>query len=71
MFGSYALNGDALTFTTIGATKIACDRGMDVETSLFSALSRVARWRVAGQQLELTDTAGTVVARFDARSPKA
>ena len=70
MFGSYALNGDAVAFSDIGATKMACDRGMNVETSLFSALSRVARWRIAGQQLELTDATGTMVARFEARSPK-
>jgi heat shock protein HslJ len=70
MFGSYALNGDALAFSDIGATKMACDRGMNVETSLFSALSRVARWRIAGQHLELTDATGTMVARFEGRSPK-
>ena len=67
MFGSYTLNGDVLTFGDIGATKMACDRGMNVETSLFSALSRVARWRIAGQHLELTDATGTTVARFEAR----
>lgn len=70
MFGSYTVNGDALAFSDIGATKMACDRGMNVETSLFSALSRVARWRIAGQQLELADATGIAVARFEARSPK-
>jgi heat shock protein HslJ len=67
MFGSYTVTGDALTFSALGATKMACDRGMTVEASLFSALSRVARWRVTGQQLELTDATGMVVARFEAR----
>lgn len=67
MFGSYAVNGDAITFGDIGATKMACDRGMNVETSFFSALSKVARWRIAGQQLELSDAAGVVLARFEAR----
>ena len=67
MFGSYALTGDALAFSAIGATKMACDRGMDTESSFFSALSRVARWRITGRQLELTDATGTVVARFEAR----
>jgi heat shock protein HslJ len=70
MFGSYAMNGDAVTFSDIGATKMACDRGMNVESSLFSALIRVARWRIVGQQLELTGPTGTIMARFEARSPK-
>ena len=67
MFGSYGLDGPALTFGDIGATKMACDRGMNVESALFSALSLVARWRIAGQQLELTDANGAMVARFEAR----
>jgi heat shock protein HslJ len=67
MFGRYTLDGDVLTFGDIGATKMACDRGMNVETSLFSALSRVARWRIAGRQLEVKDSTGAVLARFEAR----
>lgn len=31
------------------------------------ALGRVSGWKIAGQQLELLDTAGNVVARFEAR----
>ena len=68
MFGSYELNGDALVFSGIGSTKMACQDGMDVETSFLPALQRVARWRITGQRLELLDTAGAVVARFDAKA---
>jgi len=68
MFGSYALRGDALTFSGVGSTKMACQDGMDVETSFLPALQRVARWRIADRQLELLDSAGAVVARFDAKA---
>jgi heat shock protein HslJ len=67
MFGVYELNGDALRFSGIGSTRMACPDGMDVESGFLSALMRVAKWRVTGQQLELSDSTGVVLARFDAR----
>jgi len=67
VFGVYELNGDALRFSGIGSTRMACPDGMDVESAFLSALLRVAKWRVAGQQLELSDSSGAVLARFDAR----
>ena len=68
MFGSYALTGDALTFSGVGSTKMACQDAMDIETSFLPALQRVAKYRVVGQQLELLDSAGALVARFDAKA---
>jgi heat shock protein HslJ len=70
MFGSYTLDGTALAFSQVGATKMACAEGMDTESAFFSALERVAGWRITGQQLELTDSAGVPVARFEAQAPK-
>ena len=70
MFGSYTLDGSNLSFGAIGATKMACQYGMDTESAFFQALQRVARWKITGQQLELTDTAGAVIARFEARVMK-
>ena len=67
MFGVYELNGDALRFSGIGSTKMACQDGMDTESAFLPALLRVAKWRVAGQQLELSDSTGAVLARFDAK----
>jgi heat shock protein HslJ len=69
MFGSYELNGDALAFTGVASTKMACQDGMDIETSFLPALQRVARWRITGQQLELLDASGGVVAKFEAKKP--
>ena len=68
MFGSYELNGDALVITGVGSTKMACQNGMDVENSFLSSLQRVAKYRIAGQSLELLDASGAVVAQFDAKS---
>jgi heat shock protein HslJ len=70
MFGTYTLNGDALTFNGVGSTKMACQGGMDIETAFLPALSRVAKWRITGQQLELTDAGGALVARFEGRPPR-
>lgn len=70
MFGSYTLDGNALAFKQVGATKMACTEGMDTESAFFAALERVATWRIVGQQLELSDSAGRLVARFEARATK-
>ena len=70
MFGVYELNGDALRFSGIGSTKMACPSGMDIETAFLPTLLKVAKWRVLGQQLELSDSTGMVLARFDATLPK-
>ena len=68
MFGTYELNGDAISFSGVGATKMACMDGMDIETSFFAALPKVAKWQISGQHLELRDASGSIVARFDAKA---
>jgi heat shock protein HslJ len=67
LFGVYELNGEALRFSGVGSTRMACKNGMDTETAFLPVLLRVKRWKVAGQQLELSDSAGVVLARFEAR----
>jgi heat shock protein HslJ len=68
LFGVYELNGDALRFSGIGSTKMACQDGMDTETAFLPALLRVAKYRIEGQQLELSDSTGAVIARFAAKA---
>jgi heat shock protein HslJ len=65
--GRYTLNGDRLSFDPMTATLMACPDGMDTENAFLGTLSRVHGWRITGQQLELLDGAGKVVARFEAR----
>jgi putative lipoprotein len=67
MFGVYELNGDKLRFSGVGATKMACKGGMDTESQFLSSLLRVKAWKLAGQQLELSDSTGAVLARFEAK----
>ena len=67
LFGVYELNGDALRFSGVGSTRMACKNGMDTETAFLPALLRVKRWKTTGQQLELSDSTGVVLARFEAR----
>ena len=64
--GSYKLESDRLTFGKIAATMMACLQGMETERNFLAALQKVSRARVAQQQLELLDSAGSVVARFEA-----
>ena len=69
-FGSYQTNGNALSFGGIGSTRMACPTGMDAEGAFLTALGRTATWRVSGHQLELSDSTGAVLARFEARATK-
>ena len=68
MFGSYELSGDAIIFSGVASTKMACQDGMDIESAFLPSLQRVAKYRIIGQQLELLDGAGAVVAKFDAKA---
>lgn len=69
--GGYAIDGDRLTLSQIGATMMACIDGMETEAAFLKALGRVSAWRVSawrvtGQHLDLSDAAGVAVARFEA-----
>ena len=66
LMGSYELNGDRLTFNQMASTMMACTKGMDTEKKFLDALNRVKTWKIAGQQLLLSDTEGQVIARFSA-----
>ena len=65
--GSYELHGDRLTFGQMAGTMMACPEGSDTEQAFLEALRQVHTWKITGQHLELFDTAGHQVARFEAR----
>jgi heat shock protein HslJ len=67
LFGIYELNGDALRFSGVGSTRMACKNGMETETAFLPLLLRVKRWKITGRQLELSDSAGVILARFEER----
>lgn len=64
--GTYALAGDQLSFGSMASTRMACLGGMETESKFLAVLQKPHQARVAGQQLELLDASGAVVARFEA-----
>ncbi|MEC5386857.1 YbaY family lipoprotein [Uliginosibacterium sp. H3] len=65
--GSYTLDGSRLALGETASTRMACLQGMALESSFLQALSRVASWRVTGEQMELLDASGVSLARFESR----
>jgi heat shock protein HslJ len=65
--GAYTLDGSSLALGPLASTRMACLEGMELEQAFHAALSRAARWRIVGSQLEILDTAGNAVARFEVR----
>lgn len=70
MTGSYETNGEKLKFSQMAGTMMACAQGMDLEQNFHKALAEVTGWRVVGTKLELLDSAGNTVARFEATDAK-
>jgi len=69
-FSTAVLSGNAVTFGAAGTTRMACvspARG-DEESTYLLNLSRVARWRVEGTTLTLTDSSDTDVLTY-AKAP--
>jgi heat shock protein HslJ len=68
--GSYQLNGDRLTFGKMAMTFMACQEGMETEREFATALEQVRTWKIFGEHLELLDSNGGFLARFEARPSK-
>jgi heat shock protein HslJ len=63
--GGYAADGSRLTFSALGATRMACEQGMQLERDYFAALEATRTFRLTPQGLELLGESG-VLARFAA-----
>ena len=63
MMGGYELDGEALKFSEMATTRMAC---IDVtpEEPLLRALGATTRWKVTGNTLELFDGSGAVRTRW-------
>lgn len=70
LVGGYELNGEQLKFSQVAGTKMACPQGMETEEAFLQALGQVTTWKVTGEQLELFDSGGKVLARFESRYMK-
>lgn len=62
--GSYVVSGDALAFSALASTMMACaEPAMTQEKWLTDALSQAKTWRITGEQLELLRD-GAVIGTF-------
>ena len=68
--GSFTVEGDRVHLGPLAGTRMACANGMEQEQHILNSLSHVERFRISGQQLELLDGAGAVLARFEAAAPR-
>jgi heat shock protein HslJ len=66
LMGLYEIEGQHILFSQMATTKLGCLNGMDEEQRLLQVLSRVTDWQIDGQYLELLDSNGWVLARFEA-----
>jgi copper homeostasis protein (lipoprotein) len=67
LMGSYELNGEQLKFGQMAGTMMACPEGMDTEQAFLKSLGQVSKWKITGQNLELFDANGKVLAHFEPR----
>ena len=64
MRGSYAAEGETLSFGPAASTMMACPPPYDTaERNLAEMLSAAAGWRITGQSLEVRDAGGAVIAQ--------
>jgi heat shock protein HslJ len=67
LMGGYALEGETLAFSRLASTRMACAEGMDTEQKFLAALEQVKTWKIVGEHLELFDTGGRLLVRFEPR----
>ena len=68
-FGNYTQDGEALSFSPLGATRMACPPGiMKIEQEFFDMLGAVRTARVEASELVLIDASGRELARLARRS---
>lgn len=65
LLGSYQVDGNRLSFSRMAGTMMACTAGMELERAFHEALGHVTTWRISGEELELLDATGGVVAKFE------
>ncbi len=64
--GGYVVDGGYLTFGQVATTRMYCAAVWKQEEAILATLSKVARWQVTGDRLELLGGKGTVLAVFQA-----
>jgi len=67
--GTYTLSSDSLQFGPLIMTRMACAKGMELESELASALAATRRYELSSTQLKLFGASGPV-ARFSRQIPE-
>ncbi len=70
LLGGFTVDGDAIEFSQMASTMMACVEGAETERAFLEALADARSWRLLGQHLDLFDGNGELVARFEAVSLK-
>ena len=68
--GAFTLENDRLHLGPLASTMMGCVDGMEQEQRFLKSLNHVERYRIRGQQLELLDGSGAVLARLEAAGPR-
>ncbi|MCU0230090.1 MAG: META domain-containing protein [Acidobacteria bacterium] len=64
--GWYRRDGVAITLGPVATTAVECSPGAEQEGAFLEALRRARSYRIAGEELDLLDADGKVVAEFTA-----
>jgi len=65
--GSYEIEGDTIKFGALATTMMACPEGEDVDLGLIAALENAETFKKTAHHMELFDSGGKSLARFEAR----
>ena len=52
-FGNYQADGQVLSFSAMGSTRMACSEGMETERAFLQALGKTTRFKITGQTLQI------------------
>ena len=66
--GTYIMTGEAITFSKMAGTQMACIRSAGIERAFRNAIANAARATIGSDRLELLDAAGNRVAVFARRT---
>ncbi len=64
-FSTFTLNGSSLKFGPVASTEMFCQDKMETESAFFKALEKTRTYKISGDNLFLSDSAKTVVAKFE------
>jgi copper homeostasis protein (lipoprotein) len=68
--GTYERTVEAIKFGPLVSTRMACVDTGEIERAFREALQKTGGWKIVGNELELSDTGGSRLARFEASADK-